>query len=101
MNRADKIYRDIIALSLSEREKLFSIIARKGFEKDFYSYDEVFNDIPSTFTIKEASQYLEVAEITIRRWIKQGKLKYMKVGKNYVFLVDDLREIKQKKFKLQ
>jgi excisionase family DNA binding protein len=46
------------------------------------AYDEVFDDIPSTFTIKETSEYLEVAEITIRRWVKEGKLPYDKVGKN-------------------
>jgi len=49
------IYKDIIALPMAEREKLFTIIARKGFDKDYYTYDEVFDDIPSVFTIKEAS----------------------------------------------
>jgi len=96
MNKAEKIYNDIIALPVAEREKLFSIIARNGFEKNFYAYDEVFDDISSTFTIKEASEYLEVAEITIRRWAKGGKLPHHKVGKNYVFRVEDLRELKQK-----
>lgn len=96
MNRAEKIYRDIIELPMAEREKLFSLIARKGFDKDYYTYEEVFEDIPSTFTIKEASEYMDVAEITIRRWAKEGKLPFQKVGKNYVFLVDDLRKVKQK-----
>ncbi|MBI4620343.1 MAG: helix-turn-helix domain-containing protein [Desulfobacterales bacterium] len=62
----------------------------------YCNYDEVFDDIPSTFTIKETSEYLEVAEITIRRWVKEGKLPYDRVGKNYVFHVGDLREIKRK-----
>ncbi len=97
MSRAEKIYKDIIALPMAEREKLFTIIARKGFDKDYYDYDEVFDDIPSAFTIKEASAYLEVAEITIRRWAKEGKLPYHKVGKNYAFRVDDLRALKQKR----
>ena len=97
MNRAEKIYKDIIALPMAEREKLFTIIARKGFDKDYYAYDEVFDDIPSVFTIKEASAYLEVAEITIRRWAKEGKLPYHKVGKNYVFRTYDLRELKKKR----
>ena len=82
---------------MAEREKLFTIIARKGFDKDYYAYDEVFDDIPSAFTIKEASAYLEVAEITTRRWAKEGKLPYHKIGKNYTFRVDDLRELKQKR----
>ena len=96
MNRAEKIYKDIITLPVEEREKLFSIIARKGFDKDYYAYDEVFDDIPSTFTIKETAGYMDVAEITIRRWVKEGKLSFHKVGKNYVFLVDDLRKLKRK-----
>ena len=96
MNRAEKIYKDIITLPMRDREKLFSIIARKGFDKDYYAYDEVFDDIPSTFTIKEASEYLNVAEITVRRWAKEGKLPFHKVGKNYVFFVDDLRKLKRK-----
>jgi excisionase family DNA binding protein len=73
-----------------------NLTARKGFDKDYYAYDEVFDDIPATFTIKETSEYMELAEITIRRWAKEGKLPYDKVGKNYVFCVDDLREIKRK-----
>ncbi|PIZ21055.1 MAG: hypothetical protein COY50_01450 [Deltaproteobacteria bacterium CG_4_10_14_0_8_um_filter_43_12] len=60
----------------------------------YYDYDEVFDDIPSTFTIKETSEYLEVAEITIRRWAKEGKLSFHKISKNYVFLIDDLRKLK-------
>ena len=60
----------------------------------YYDYDEDFDDIPSTFTIKETSEYLEVAEITIRRWAKEGKLSFHKISKNYVFLIDDLRKLK-------
>jgi len=71
-------------------------IARKGFDKDYYAYDEVFDDIPSTFTIKETSEYMDVAEITIRRWAKEGKLPFQKIGRNYVFHVDDLRKLKRK-----
>lgn len=96
MNTAEKIYKDIITLPMAERERLFSLIARKGFDKDNYTYDEVFEDLPSTLTIKESSEYLEVAEVTVRRWAKEGKLPFCKVGKNYVFGVDDLRKLKRK-----
>ncbi len=101
MNRAEKIYEDIITLPMRDREKLFSIIARKGFDKDYYAYDEVFDDIPSTLTIKETAEYMDVAQITIRRWAKEGKLPFHKVGKNYTFLVDDLRKLKPKYFSKQ
>jgi excisionase family DNA binding protein len=93
---AEQIYKDIVLLPVAERERLFSLIARKGFDKDEYTYDEVFGGLPSTLTIKESSEYLEVAEITVRRWAKDGKLPFHKVGKNYVFGVDDLRKLKRK-----
>jgi excisionase family DNA binding protein len=91
---AEQIYKDIVLLPVAERERLFALIARKGFDKDEYTYDEVFGDIPPTLTIKESAEYLDVAEITVRRWAKEGKLPFHKVGKNYVFAVDDLRKMK-------
>jgi excisionase family DNA binding protein len=94
MNTAERVYRDIIAMPVDERARLFAIIARKGFEKDTYTYDEVFDDIPQTFTVREAAEYLEVAEITVRRWVKEGKLRFRKVGRNFVFQVGDLRKKK-------
>jgi excisionase family DNA binding protein len=96
MITAEKVYKDILEMPVPEREKLFATIARKGFEKDLYTHDEVFDDIrKSPFSLKEAAEYLEVAEITIRRWIKSGKLDYRQIGKNYVFDPDKLKEIKR------
>jgi len=60
-----------------------------------YTYDDVFSDLPETLSLKDAAQYLEVAEITIRRWIKDGKLSPSRIGKNYVFSVSDLRAFKK------
>jgi excisionase family DNA binding protein len=93
---AEQIYKDIILLPIAERERLFSLIARKGFDRDDYTYDEVFGALPSTLTIKESSEYLEVAAVTVRRWAKQGKLPFHKIGRNYVFGVNDLRKLKRK-----
>jgi hypothetical protein len=51
------------------------VITRQGFEKDMYGHDEVFDEVRrSPFTVKEDAEYLEVAEITVRRWIKAGKI---------------------------
>jgi len=98
MITAEKIYRQILEMPVKEREKLFAVIARKGFEKDSYSHDEVFDDIrQAPFTVKEAAEYLEVAEITVRRWVKAGKIAYKKVGKNIVFDVDKLKAFKKVK----
>ncbi len=98
MITAEKIYREILEMPIKERGKLFAVIAKRGFEKDLYTHDEVFDDIRRTpFTIKEASEYLEVAEITIRRWAKDGILKSKRIGKNIVFDTDILKEFKRKR----
>lgn len=79
---AEKVYKEILEMPVKEREKLFTVIGRQGFEKEVYTHNEVFDDIrPSPFTIKEAAEYLEVAEITVRRWVKQGILKFKRIGK--------------------
>ncbi len=97
MKTAQKVYKEILDMSIEEREKLFAVIARHGFEKDYYKHDEVFDEIrQSPFTIKEASEYLEVAEITVRRWVKSRKLKARRVGRNIVFNADELKRFKKK-----
>lgn len=96
MITAEKVYKDILEMPVPEREKLFATIARKGFEKDLYTHDEVFNDIrKSPFSLKEAAEYLEVAEITVRKWAKADKLDYKRIGKNFVFDPDELKDIKK------
>ena len=45
MITAEKVYKTILNMQVKEREKLFTVIARKGFEKDSYSHEEVFGDI--------------------------------------------------------
>jgi excisionase family DNA binding protein len=98
MLTARKVYKDILDMPIRERERLFSIIARLGFEKEHYTHAEVFSDIrQSSFTIKEAAEYFEVAEITVRRWVKDGILKYDRIGKNIVFDPDELKAFKQRR----
>ena len=85
-------------MPLKEREKLFALIARRGFEKDFYSHDEVFDEIrQAPFTLREAAEYLEIAEIPLRRWVKAGNIEYERVGRNIVFDPDELKAIKRDK----
>ncbi|MBI4596572.1 MAG: helix-turn-helix domain-containing protein [Candidatus Tectomicrobia bacterium] len=93
---ADKIYQEILELPVKERVKLFAAIARHGFEKDLYTHQEVFEDLrQQPFTIKEAADYLEVAEITVRRWVKKERLRAMKIGQNIVFDVEELKRFKK------
>lgn len=96
MISAEKVYKDILDMPVKEREKLFAVIARKGFEKDLYRHDEVFDEIrESPFTVSEASQYLEVAEITLRRWIKAGKISFKKAGRTILLDPDELKAFKR------
>ncbi|MHC4105211.1 MAG: helix-turn-helix domain-containing protein [Planctomycetota bacterium] len=99
MITAEKVYKDILKMPV-KREKLFTTIDRRGFENDFYKHDEVFDDIrQSPFSLKETAEYLEVAEITVRRWVKDSKISYKKIGRNLVFDPDDLKAIKKNKLK--
>ena len=98
MITAEKIYKDILEMPVEEREKLFATIARRGFEKDLYTHDEVFGDIRrSPFSLREAAEYLDIAEITLRRWVKAGKLNFERIGRNIVFDPDDLKAYKKSK----
>ena len=98
MITAEKVYKEILEMPVKEREKLFAVIARRGFEKNLYRHEEVFDEIrQSPFSLKEAAEYLEAAEITVRRWVKADKLKYTKVGRNFAFDPDELRAFKKSK----
>ena len=98
MITAERVYKEILEMPLKEREKLFTVIARRGFEKDFYGHDEVFDEIrQAPFTLKEAAEYLEIAEITLRRWVKAGNIKHERVGRNIVFDPDELKAFKRDK----
>jgi len=95
MITAEKLYRDMVEMPVEEREKLFAVIARRGFEKDTYTRQEVFDDIRSApFTTKEAAEYLEISEITLRRWIKAGKIPFQRMGRNLLFDVNELKSFK-------
>ena len=68
----------------------------KKFAKVLYTHDKVFDDIRETpFTIKEAAEYLEIAEITLRRWVKAGNIKHKRVGRTIVFDPDELKSVKR------
>ena len=98
MITAESVYKDLLKMPVAERVKLFVTIARRGFEKDSFKHDEVFDDIrQSPFSLKEAAAYLEVADITVRRWVKEDKLSYKKIGRNIVFDPGDLKVIKKKR----
>ncbi|MBI5408041.1 MAG: helix-turn-helix domain-containing protein [Nitrospirae bacterium] len=99
MITAKKVYKEIVEMPVKERERLFTVIARQGFEKDLYTHEEVFEDISqASFTIKETSEYLEVAEITVRRWVAEGILQSRRIGKSIVIDVGDIKAFKRNRY---
>jgi excisionase family DNA binding protein len=47
------------------------------------------------FNLKEASEYLGTSEVTLRRWVKKGRLTACKAGRAYTFDVLDLKRFKK------
>ena len=45
------------------------------------------------YTVREAARILKVHEGTVRHWLMQGKLKYVKVGKSTRIRESDLKEL--------
>jgi excisionase family DNA binding protein len=53
---------------------------------------EVLERMENLFTTAEASEYLKVSELTVRRYIKDGKLKSSKIGRLHRISESALRE---------
>lgn len=47
------------------------------------------------FNLRGASEYLGISEVTLRRWVKQGRLTACKAGRAYTFDVLDLKRFKK------
>src|SRR6476660_2474190 len=47
------------------------------------------------FSIREASEYLDVGEPTLYRWMREGKITYRKVGDSTRFWQEDLDSVMQ------
>jgi excisionase family DNA binding protein len=54
---------------------------------------EVSNVEAPWFTLEAAAKYLDISERTLLRWIKSGKLKPSKVGREYRIKPADLKKI--------
>ncbi|MFP3913149.1 MAG: excisionase family DNA-binding protein [Desulfobacteraceae bacterium] len=44
--------------------------------------------------IQRAAEYLEISEITLRRWVKAGKIPFQRLGRNLLFDVNQLKAFK-------
>jgi len=102
MLTAEKVIRDIYLLPIEEREKVarhiveFGIKGRAKDAPEILDIKEWQNEIAAKpFNLKEASEYLGVSAVTLRRWVKEGRVPGYKIGRAYTFDVADLKELKK------
>ena len=102
MPTAEKVIKDIYLLPMKEREKVAHHIIEFGIKGVPHDLPEILNikewqnEIASKpFNLKQASEYLGVSSVTLRRWIKTGRISAYKVGRAYTFEVMDLKRFKK------
>ena len=66
-----------------------------GIELLFIS--KYMDDFRLWLEITDAAEYLDKSPITIRRWVQDKKIPYYKLGKEYLFIKEDLDEYIRKK----
>jgi excisionase family DNA binding protein len=102
MQTAENIIDSIHRLPEQEKAKLAVHILKYGIMGPHGDSPEVLNleqwqaDIAvKPFNLKEASEYLGTSEVTLRRWVKKGRLTACKAGRAYTFDVLDLKRFKK------
>jgi len=102
MLTAQKVIEDIYLLPLEEREKVARHIIEFGIKGLHPDVPEILdikawqNEIAQKpFNLKQASEYLGVSSVTLRRWVKAGRVLASKIGRAYTFDVRDLKELKK------
>ena len=102
MLTADKIIKEIYLLPLEEREKVARYIINFGIRKYHPETPEILNlkewqdeIAKKPFNLNQASDYLGVSSVTLRRWIKKGRILAYKTGRAYTFDVRDLKDFKK------
>ena len=102
MLTAEKVIKDIYLLPIGEKEKLARHIIEFGIKVappetpdvlDIKAWQEEIAKKP--FNLKQASEYLGVSPVTLRRWVKAGHVSAQKIGRAYTFDVIDLKELKR------
>ena len=102
MLTAQKVIKELYLLPLKEREKVARHIVEFGIKGPHPDVPEIL-DIKGwqdeiarkQFNLKQASEYLGVSSVTLRRWVKAGQILAYKIGKAYTFDVRDLKEFKK------
>lgn len=61
------------------------------------THEEVFGDLyQKRFSVKEVAEIFGKSELTIRRWVKDGKIKAIKAGGTYQFSLKDIEDFKNR-----
>ena len=105
--RKNKMSRQVIAgdllstmqqMSEQERMKFFSLVGKNLFASNEFTHEEVFGHLSlEHFSSDDAAEYLEISLPTLRRYVSAKKIKPTKtIGRNQLFSVSDLRQLKQK-----
>ena len=102
MLTAEKVIKEIYLLPIEERQKIARHIIEFGIRGPYPDAPEVL-DIKAwqdeiarkPFNLKQASEYLGVSSVTLRRWVKAGRVLASKIGRAYTFDVRDLKELKR------
>jgi len=102
MPTAEKVINEIYLLPMKEREKVARHIIEFGIKSvhhdlpEFLDVGEWQDEIAKKpFNLKQASEYLGVSTVTLRRWIKTGRISAYRVGRAYTFEVMDLKRFKK------
>jgi len=61
-----------------------------GIELLFIS--QYMDDFKLWLDITNTAQYLDKSPVTLRRWVQEKKIPYYKLGKEYLFIKEDLDE---------
>ena len=101
MLTAQKVIHEIFLLPKEEKEKLAYHITQYGIMGAHRDSPEILDlklwqdDIAGKpFNINQASEYLGISAVTLRRWVKKGRLVACKAGRAYTFDVLDLKRFK-------
>jgi excisionase family DNA binding protein len=102
MQTAENVIDSIHQLPEKEKERLAVHILKHGIMGPHQDSPEVLDlkrwqaDIAvRPFNLKEASEYLGISQVTLRRWVKKGRLTACKAGRAYTFDVLDLKRFKK------
>lgn len=73
---------DECAVDLDAKDRVVGI--------ELLSINFLTNDFCLWLDLPGAADYLDKAPVTVRRWIREGRLPYYKPGKEYLFQKEDL-----------